>query len=194
MAFLLHHLRIVVQNLENTVANLIIRRRPPAALCFDLGVDPSQPLGSSLKDILNEGFLWAVPRNRRTIEKRLKRQYGNPYYTSKILVPKKTLHVCNVCGDDHEIGVLCPTCYKKVIEETQAMQDAIQNELGLKAVENEVVVLYNGEKNSTPSEYFEGKRIVEIDKPRPAWFSKNLLQSTTQQPATSTNIKPSDLG
>ncbi|KAB0800910.1 hypothetical protein PPYR_05264 [Photinus pyralis] len=194
MAFLLHHLRTLVQNLENTVANLIIRRRPPAALCFDLGVCSSQPLSSSLKDILNEGFLWAVPRNRRTIEKRLKRQYGDPYYISKLLVPKKTLRACNVCGDDHEIGILCPTCYKKVIEETRAMQDAIQNELGLKVVENEVVVLYNGEKNSTPSEYFEGKRIVEIDKPRPAWFSKNLLQSTTQQPATSTNIKPSDLG
>lgn len=73
------------------------------------------------------------------------------------------------------------------------MQDAIQNELGLSPVEKEVIVLYDGEKQQHPEEYWEGKRIVEIKKERPSWFSKNLLQRTTQGPATTKDVKPSDL-
>lgn len=80
------------------------------------------------------------------------------------------------------------------MDETKAMQDAIQEELKLEPVEKEVVVLYEGEKDEKPDEIFEGKRIVEVKKPRPAWFSKNLLQQSTQKPATSSDVKPSDLG
>lgn len=61
----------------------------------------------TLKDIIGDGFLWAVPRNRRTIEKRLKRKFGTPEYVWKMLVPKTTLRICYVCGDDHEVGRLC---------------------------------------------------------------------------------------
>lgn len=86
------------------------------------------------------------------------------------------------------------TCYKKVMDETKAMQEAIQNELKLDPIEKEVVVVYEGEKDSKPSEFFEGKRIVEMKKERPSWFSKNLLQQTTQQPATTKDVKPSQLG
>lgn len=32
-----------------------------------------------------------------------------------------------------------------------------------------------------------------MKKPRPSWFSKNLLQKTTQPPATTTDVKPTDL-
>lgn len=53
------------------------------------------------------GFLWAVPKNRRTIEKRWKRKYGSPDYKLKILTPKLNLLVCNNCGHYHESGVLC---------------------------------------------------------------------------------------
>lgn len=73
------------------------------------------------------------------------------------------------------------------------MQEKIQTELGLEPVNNEVVVLYQGEKDDKPTEFFEGKRIVEMEKPRPSWFSKNLLQETTQQPATTSDVKPSQL-
>lgn len=74
------------------------------------------------------------------------------------------------------------------------MQDKIQEELKLDAVEKEVVVLYSGEKDEKPSEFWNGKRIVEMEKPRPNWFSQNLLQQTTQQPATTSDVKPSQLG
>lgn len=67
--------------------------------------DTSAPF--SLKDLIGDGFLWAVPKNRRTIEKRLKRKYGSPEYVLKILLPKTTIRVCNQCGHDFEVGLLC---------------------------------------------------------------------------------------
>lgn len=142
----------------------------------------------------------------------MKRKFGSPEYVLKILLPKKNLKVCNVCGDDHELGVLCrklspldttpyvknnqflATCYKKVIDETKAMQKSIQNELKLEPVEQEVVVMYSDDKDSKPEEFWKGKRIVEMEKPRPQWFTDNLMQKTTQKGATTTEVKPTELG
>ncbi|KAJ3665595.1 hypothetical protein Zmor_001086 [Zophobas morio] len=194
---LLIRINVAIQRLELAIASVFTRRFPPDGFCL-AGVDVQERLHQkpafSLKDIVGDGFVWAVPTARRTIERRMKRRFGHPDYIWKMLKPKTNLRTCNVCGDDHLPGVLCPTCYKKVIEETKVMQDAIQQELQLSPVEKEVVVLYEGEKDGKPEEFFEGKRIVEIPKPRPAWFSKNLLQQTTQQPATTSDVKPSDLG
>lgn len=61
----------------------------------------------SLKQLLGDGILWAVPKHRRTIEKRLKRKFGHPDYNWKPLKVKTHLRSCNQCGHDHEIGVLC---------------------------------------------------------------------------------------
>ncbi|KAI4460031.1 39s ribosomal protein l32 mitochondrial [Holotrichia oblita] len=189
-------LNAALYRLEQTVALVLGRRYPPEAYCVASleirNVNKEPPW--SIKDILGDGFLWAVPKSRRSIEKRLKRKFGSPEYVDKLLRPKTNLRTCNVCGDDHEIGVLCPSCYKRVIDETKAMQDKIQEELKLSPVENEVVVLYDGEKDEKPSEFWEGKRIVEMKKSRPSWFSKNLTQQTTQQPATTSDVKPSELG
>lgn len=66
-----------------------------------------KPKPFSLEDIIGDGFWWAVPKNRRTIERRLKRKYGSPYYEMKILQPKKHLRICSKCGHDFEVGVLC---------------------------------------------------------------------------------------
>lgn len=74
------------------------------------------------------------------------------------------------------------------------MQEKIQQELGLDPVDKEVIVLYDGEKGEQPTEFWEGKRIVEMERPRPAWFSKNLMQKTTQPAATTKEVKPNDLG
>ncbi|CAH1965809.1 unnamed protein product [Acanthoscelides obtectus] len=188
----------VVYRVIDAVELSLGRCNPPEAFAL-VGVQPQTKSSPSfglntIKDIIGDGFLFAVPKHRRTLERRHKRKYGHPDYVLKILLPRKDLKVCNVCGDDYEAGVLCPTCYKKVIDETKEMQDAIQNELKLDPVEKEVVVLYNGEKNDKPQEFFDGKRIVEVNKPRPAWFSKNLLQQTTQKEAETANVKPTDLG
>lgn len=70
--------------------------------------EPKQTSKSfSIKDLIGDGIFWAVPRSRRTIEKRWKRKYGSPGYHVKTIVPKHTLRVCNHCGHDHEVGLLC---------------------------------------------------------------------------------------
>ncbi|XP_044761438.1 39S ribosomal protein L32, mitochondrial [Coccinella septempunctata] len=170
------------------------RKFPPDAFNLAVvGIERAAPRKQfSLKDIIGDGFLWAVPKHRRTIEKRLKRKFGNPFYHLKILVPKTNIRVCNTCGDHHEIGILCPTCYNRIMKETKEMRKAIKEKLGLQPVEKEVVVLYENEKSTLEGE-FEGQPIVEMKKPRPPWFSKNLLQQTTQQPATTKDVEPSGL-
>jgi large subunit ribosomal protein L32 len=168
----------------------------------------------TLKDLIGDGFLWAVPKHRRSIERRMKRKYGNLGQHFKFLVPKTHLRVCNTCGGDYEVGVLCreypsfasyirhilylpiftATCYKKVRDETEQMQTKIQEELKLDPVDREVIVLYDREKENMSEEFWRGKRIVEMQKPRPMWFSKNLIEKTTQQPADTTEVKPDKLG
>lgn len=74
------------------------------------------------------------------------------------------------------------------------MQEAIQDELKLEPVEQEVVVMYEGEKDGKPDEFWKGKRIVEMQRPRPQWFTDNLLQKTTQKGADTSEVKPSQLG
>lgn len=158
-----------------------------------LGNTKDRTPSRSLKDLIGDGILWAVPKHRRTIEKRLKRKFGIPDLNWKPLRVKTHLRSCNQCGHDYEAGVLCTNCYNKVREETKQMQDQIQEQLGLSPVEQDVVVLYEGERSEQPTESLNGKRIVEMPKPRPIWFTKNLLQKTTQQPSDSKEVKPNDL-
>ncbi|KAL3279417.1 hypothetical protein HHI36_016928 [Cryptolaemus montrouzieri] len=153
-------------------------------------VKPSAKI--SLKDIIDNGFLWAVPKHRRSVEKRLKRKFGHPDYVLKILQPRSNIRICNSCGDHYEIGILCPTCYKKVINETKDMQSAIQKKLGLNPVEKEIIVIYEHEKSKL-DEYHEGQQIIEMKRPRPSWFSKNLVQQTSKKPAATKDVKPSGL-
>ncbi|XP_065157923.1 large ribosomal subunit protein bL32m [Atheta coriaria] len=198
MAGLLRNVHLALRRLELHIANALARQFPPEAYALNvLHLDDTptkQGKSFSLKDILNDAFLYAVPKHRRSLEKRQKRRFGLPEYNWKMLSPKTNIRTCNVCGDDHEAGKLCPTCYSKVIEETKRMQDKIQAELKLEPVEKEVVVLYEGEKDDKPAEFWKGKRIVEMETTRPAWFSKNLTEKTTQQPATTKDVKPNQLG
>lgn len=61
----------------------------------------------TIKDIVGDGFLLAVPKFRRTIEKKWKRKFGYSEYVWKMLVPKTNIIVCNDCGHHHERGRLC---------------------------------------------------------------------------------------
>lgn len=124
----------------------------------------------------------------------MKRKYGTPGLHVKTLPIKTHLRVCDTCGNHCEVGILCAHCYDKVRKETTLIKDKISNELKLDPVESEVVVLYDGEKVEKSEEFWKGKRIVEMEKPRPMWFSKNLLQKTTQPNAETKEIKPDELG
>ncbi|PSN33038.1 39S ribosomal protein L32 [Blattella germanica] len=155
-----------LQRVENVFLILFKDHFPPPGICVLVNeggyVSPTSKRSTSITDIFNDGFLWAVPKGRRSIERRLSRKFGFPQYDWKMLVPKKNLLVCNTCGHHYEANHLCPHCYEKVHKETEAMQSAIQEELGLSPIEKEVVVLFDGEKEEKPAEFWEVSFIVLI--------------------------------
>jgi large subunit ribosomal protein L32 len=154
---------------------------------------PPQPF--SIKDLIGDGILWGVPKHRRTIEKRMRRKYGSADYILKTIQEKRHLRICDTCGNHCEVGLLCAHCYDKVRKETESIKEKIMKKLKLSPVDSEVVVLYDGEKPEKSEELWKGKRIVEMEKPRPQFFSKNLLQKSTQANAESKEIvKPDQLG
>ncbi|CAK9795838.1 39S ribosomal protein L32, mitochondrial [Anthophora plagiata] len=153
-------------------------------------VQPKNVPARSLKDILNDAILWAAPKKRRTIERRLCRRFGVPDRHWKPPVPKTNLMMCRKCGHDYEGGTLCGYCYEIVKKETQEMQEVIQSSLGLDPVEKDVIVLYEGEKEHLREDFWKNQRIVEMPKKRPEWFHQNLLQPTTEESTDSKSEKP----
>lgn len=63
----------------------------------------------SIESLIGDGILWAVPKKRVSLEKRMKKKFGIKGLNIKwkIFEPKVTLRQCSQCGCDHEIGVLC---------------------------------------------------------------------------------------
>lgn len=168
---------------------------------FQIEAPPSSQVANhnskpfSLKDLIGDGFLWAVPKHRRSIERRMKRRYGSPGLHMKFPQVKNYLVECEYCGDFYEPKTICGTCYDKVRQETNAIKDKIMKKIGLSPDDKQVVVLYDGEKGETANEFWNGKRIVEMEKPRPNWFSKNLLQKSTKEVDKATKtVKPDELG
>lgn len=128
------------------------------------------------------------------MERRNQRKFGVRDGYWKLLDLKLHIKICNACGHHHEIGVLCSHCYRNTKEETQLIQEKIQNKLGLLPVVKEVIVLYDGEKGIRPNENLQGKQMIEMTKPRPRWFCRNLLQKSTQSLTISKDVKPDELG
>lgn len=60
--------------------------------------------GKSLSELLGP-VLYAVPRNRRTLERRLTRKHHIPQFAHAI--PKKNIVICLNCGNPHEIQTIC---------------------------------------------------------------------------------------
>ncbi|XP_026293577.1 39S ribosomal protein L32, mitochondrial [Frankliniella occidentalis] len=194
---MLRRISSAVTKFENSIESLLQQFLPPGPGFALAGVE--QPFTKlpgicfpSAKKIWEDAILAAVPRNRRSIERRLTRRFGNPDYHYKMIFMKKNLQSCATCGNFHEPGLLCPHCYSKVIQETKEISDKIQETLKLEPIEKDVIVLYENDKVSP--EFFEGKRIVEMEKPRPQWFSSNLMQPSTQEPdEDAKEVKPKDL-
>lgn len=67
-----------------------------------------------------------------------------------------------MCIAGYRCCFLAAHCYAKVRSETEAMQSAIQEELGLSPVEQEVVVLYGGEKVEQPAEYWKVNKESQV--------------------------------
>ena len=75
----------------------------------------------------------------------------------------------NVC-DTFLLG----NCYEEVKAETEAMKEKMGvDKYYYDHPRQEVVYCYEGEEDQKDAQ--KGKYIVEMEKPRPQWFSKNLL-------------------
>lgn len=199
-----HQVHLIIHQLINlfleNFAILINSSCDPAAASKSI----KEPF--SIKDLIGDGFFFAVPIFRRSLEVRKLRKIGVPYKGGpegfKIILKKNNILVCSNCGHYHEQGVLCPTCYKKVMDETEEIKKKIESKLKLNPIDADVVVLYEGEQQKEPAEFWNGRRIIEMEKPRPMWFSRNLMQRTTQgnadttevEEVTTINLKPSKLG
>nr|CAG4635186.1 EOG090X0IGM [Alona affinis] len=191
------------------IAPILWRKPPPPELLMPVAVQSNlaalqqqpPPKPFDINSIF-DGFLWGAPTFRRSVERRMMRKYGaENWETGKKLIPiRKDLKPCVSCGHYHEAGRLCPNCYAKIKAETTAIQEEMVKELGLNPVDKEVVIMYEGEKQEHDDEFFQGKRIVEMKKTRPAWFSKNLLQKSGPAAEAggssdeATAIKPHNLG
>ncbi|KYQ57342.1 39S ribosomal protein L32, mitochondrial [Trachymyrmex zeteki] len=194
----MNRLSLAIQKFEQAIQIIFGRGFPPGSLCaVDCNGFLSEPKSgnrlSSLKEIFDNGFLWAVPKKRRSLETRYKRRFGQPKYLWKPPIAKTNLLSCVNCGHHYEAGRLCGHCYEKVKLETKEIQNAIQKKLGLSLVEQDVIVLYDGEKDSKTDHFWKKQRIIEMPKKRPSWFHRNLLEPTSQEPSDRKNVKPTNL-
>lgn len=91
--------------------------RQPLTNCFSFSAisyaSPVETLKPSsqglidLKRMFKDSILWAVPKHRRTIEKRLKRKFGCIQDFYKMLMPRTDLFACNHCGHYYQRRHLC---------------------------------------------------------------------------------------
>lgn len=141
--------KYLISDIENILNSIITRNSIHPGLCI-LPLNAQQRTDERSKpiiDILKDAFLFAVPKSRRSVERRQKRKFGWPEYHWKPLVPKTNILICTSCGHDYLAGHLCGNCYERVKKETEEMQKAIEATLKLDPVEKEVVVLYEDELN-----------------------------------------------
>ncbi|XP_064594518.1 large ribosomal subunit protein bL32m-like [Liolophura sinensis] len=133
--------------------------------------------GSSVIESIFDSRLWAVPKFRRSLERRMTRRMGGEKHFETYGQPKNNIVACLECGHWHEKHTICGHCYAKVREETKHMQEAMGEEANFYAPQKEVAFLYEGEKDENSQEKF----VVHLKKRRPEWFSKSL---TSKQPSS----------
>ncbi|ESO02926.1 hypothetical protein HELRODRAFT_174401 [Helobdella robusta] len=76
----------------------------------------------SISEILDGILFAAVPKNRRSREKRAKRRFGC-HKVREYMTPKTNIVVCLNCGHYHESHTLCGHCYDKVKNQTPSNRE-----------------------------------------------------------------------
>jgi len=144
--------------------------------------DTSSERHSLIEDIMRNGLLLAVQKKRRTVEKRLIRRFGVEGYedTSRMIRPKHNVIVCDQCGHYHELHTICGHCYERVKEESNLILEQIKKcFVYSEPIEEEVRIRYKNESQSDDSgSEVKRRRVVEMDRQRPEWFSDNLLSKS----------------
>ncbi|CAL8087082.1 unnamed protein product [Calicophoron daubneyi] len=126
--------------------------------------------GSWLEDAwsaLTEGFYFATPKKRRSLEIRRTRKFRS--FTMDKYRLRDDLTSCVVCGYTHPRGHLCVNCYDEVRSETSALRSQIGSQL---PSDYEVRFIYRDDpKESAPEAATQsGIKPVYVDRQRPSWF------------------------
>ncbi|XP_060077237.1 large ribosomal subunit protein bL32m-like [Ylistrum balloti] len=127
---------------------------------------------SCLRELLNgSGIMWSshqTQRSRRSRERRQTRRFGFTYLNKRQNIQTDIVS-CLHCGGFHKRNTICGTCYDMVRKETQEMMKKIGDHLEYDSPHSELAVIYEGEEEER--EKLHDKFIVQMDKPRPKWFS-----------------------
>lgn len=147
-------------------------------------------------EMLERAIVWNTPKNRKTIEKRTMAKFGGKEWGNcKIWKADKRIRVDHRTGEYFQLGKLAPKTYKTVMDETKEIQKKISSYFsdGLKPRDTEVVVKYQDDDRENLEKSLP---IVEMEKPRPSFFSSNLMQRAkpSSQAAKTTSVRPTGLG
>ena len=126
-----------------------------------------------------DNIFFAVPKQRKTVEKRLQSKFGDDRWAphgSKMLRKRYDIVVCETCGNYREKLRLCLHCFTRVEEESKIIKEAIARQYGLDPIEKPWEIRYKDD----PKDQVSDKILIEVDKERPVWFNKNLLQRANQ--------------
>lgn len=164
---------MLIKLVQVYIDSLITRSLAPILL--KPSITYPQP-ATTIEDIWDGILNAACPKRKVNKRKVLTRRYGdeNWKYGQKLFKPKRNIITCPDCGSFHEYHTICRNCFKKIHEESKKIIASIRSAWGSNAVDKEVKVLYKDEQ-SPPTEHL---RIVELERPRPLWFTPNLSQKT----------------
>ena len=159
------------------------------------GVPQALPLQNVNEERFEDSIMWNTPKRRKTIERRTFARYGSLTWGNvKYQRKNKKIRVDYNTGEFFELGKLAPTTYKKIMEETkeiqQKMKDSFQRQFTPQ--NKEIVVVYEDEEKR---EEDQDKIPVEMKKPRPPFFSPNLMQKArvSQESQSTTTVRPTGL-
>jgi len=142
------------------------------------------------------GILWNTPKKRRSLEVRKRKSFGMLEWGSyKKLRPNRRLRVDHQTGHYFELGKLEVKSFLEIMEETKAIQAKMREAFGLGPKDKEVAVAYADETDKFGN--IDGVKVVEMEKERPSFFSKQLMQKSTKAKPTddtTTTVRPSGLG
>ena len=102
-------------------------------------------------------------------------------YITKYANPKTNIIACLDCGDYHEQGTICRTCYQKVKTETENIHEQMfkTEKFKYNYPPKEIALMYKDEQSSKETLEAKNKVVVEIPRNRPSWFNSDLLKKVT---------------
>ncbi|XP_072020818.1 large ribosomal subunit protein bL32m-like [Amphiura filiformis] len=169
----IRRLQTIILRFEYNLGSILGNRPPPLGPALAVAGQPAfnNQISSEPCDNIGlwDGFLWAVPKKRRSKERNRTRRRAVEKKISRVIY----MTTCDTCGHQKKLIFFCGNCLTRIREETKLVQEQIMSQLDetKDGIANaETAVLYEGEQ---PAQEEEGRDIIEIKKKRPSWFPRD---------------------